>query len=94
MRNLMLSTFVAFAFGALSLAFASSERPPELNCHAGPIEKSYGGSSWLVYACDDNRSAVVASGQGNQAMPFFFILYVRPDGEIQLYGEGTGGHGP
>ncbi|TXK59073.1 hypothetical protein [Alkalisalibacterium limincola] len=90
MRNVMLSALVAFGVGAASPTSASAERPPELNCQAGPIEKSYGGGSWLVYACDDNRSAVVVSAQDNPATPFYFILYVSPDGEIRLYGEGNG----
>ena len=43
-----------------------------------------------MYACDDSRSAIVVSDTGNPAMPFYFILYVKPDGSMRLYGEGTG----
>lgn len=48
-----------------------------------------GGNDWVVYACADGQSVVVAAGAPNPATPFIFI--VRPDGDgIALYGEGTG----
>ena len=61
----------------------------ELQCHTGPATKRLGGNDWVVYACTDGQSVVVAAGAPNPAAPFFFI--VRPDGDgIVLYGEGTG----
>jgi hypothetical protein len=92
MRNVMSSLLPAFALALalVSPSFAAEERPPALTCDAGPAKKSYGGNPWLVYACDDGRSAVVVSDQGNPALPFYFIFYVMPDGAIRLYGEGTG----
>ncbi|WP_132982900.1 hypothetical protein [Thermomonas haemolytica] len=90
MRNMMFSTLASFMLLGATSAFGADERTPALNCEVGPLKRSFGGSPWLVYACGDNRSAVVVSDQGNPAMPFYFILYVNPDGQIRLYGEGTG----
>ncbi len=92
MRNLMFSIAAMIGLPLLGppAAWAGEDRPPELNCEIGPLKKLYGGNPWLVYACSDNRSAVVVSDQGNPAMPFYFIFYVKPTGEMRLYGEGTG----
>ncbi|GAB2493512.1 hypothetical protein GCM10027084_03080 [Pseudoxanthomonas sangjuensis] len=73
-----------------SASHASSDRPPALDCRIGPLHKTYGKTGWLVYACDDSRSIVIVSDQGNPASPFYFIVYVKPDGGMQLYGEGNG----
>ncbi len=69
---------------------ADADRPPALDCQSGPLHKTYGNSNWLVYGCSDSRSAVVVSDAGNPAVPFYFILYVKPDGSMRLYGEGNG----
>ena len=69
---------------------ADDERPPALNCEVGPLHKTYGKTDWLVYGCDDARSVVVVSAEGNPAVPFYFIVYVKPDGAMKLYGEGNG----
>ena len=90
MRNVMFSLLTALSLVVVAPALTAEERPPPLNCEAGPAKKTYGGNPWLVYACDDGRSAVVVSDQGNPAMPFYFIFYVKPDGDMRLYGEGTG----
>lgn len=90
MRNVKFSTLAILTLLGAVPAFAADERPPALNCEVGPVKKSFGGSPWLVYACSDNRSAIVVSDQGNPAMPFYFVLHVKPDGEMRLYGEGTG----
>ena len=71
-------------------AEADSEGPPPLDCRSGPLKKTYGNEAWLVYGCNDHRSAVVVSDKGNPAVPFYFILYVKPDDSVRLYGEGTG----
>ena len=79
----------------LSLALLVTDPQPgrpaeqELKCEIGPLTTSLGGNDWLVYACQDGRSVVIAAGAPNPATPFFFI--VRPDGDgINLYGKGTG----
>jgi hypothetical protein len=89
--------FVATAILALvagtscaSSPAADADRPPALDCQSGPLHKTYGNSDWLVYGCSDSLSAVVVSDASNPAAPFYFILYVKPDGSMHLYGEGTG----
>jgi hypothetical protein len=67
----------------------SAAQQPQLNCKIGPVTKSYGGTNWLVYSCDDKHSILFATAPGNPAMPFYFILY-RHEGRSTLYGEGTG----
>ncbi|GAB3361466.1 hypothetical protein [Lysobacter tyrosinilyticus] len=90
MRFLM-TTFLALAASTSWAAVpAQAERPPDLNCDVGPLHKTYGKTAWLVYACNDSRSVVIVSDKGNPALPFYFILYVKPDGDMQLHGEGTG----
>ena len=89
--------FVATAILALaagtscaSAPIADAERPPALDCQSGPLHKTYGNTNWLVYGCSDSLSAVVVSDAGNPAAPFYFILYIKQDGSLKLYGEGTG----
>jgi hypothetical protein len=70
----------------------TSDQPakPKLSCTSGPLKKTYGGSEWLLYACDDSRSLVVVTQEGNPAAPFYFIFLVTPDGGMKLNGEGNG----
>jgi hypothetical protein len=70
-------------------ASALGTEPPHLNCEIGPLTKTFGRTSWLVYACDDGRSLVVVSGEGSPAMRFYF-MFVWKGGAYQLHGEGTG----
>ena len=62
---------------------ASSAGP--MDCKVGPIEKTYGGSKWLVYGCSDGKSVVFVTPPDSPASPFYFSL--TPD---RLFGEGTG----
>lgn len=75
---------------SIAPAFAEEARPPPLNCEVGPLKRTYGQTQWVVHACDDGHSIVAAADQGNPAQPFFFIFYVKPNGDMQLYGEGEG----
>lgn len=61
----------------------------ELNCNRGPLTKTFGGTQWLVYGCDDNASVVVITAPGNPAMPFYFI-FSKEAASYHLRGEGTG----
>jgi hypothetical protein len=63
---------------------ASSAGGP-MDCKAGPVEKTYGGSQWLVYGCSDGKSVVFVAAPNTPASPFYFSL--TPD---RLFGEGTG----
>lgn len=91
-----MNSLVAIALALVSAASvvapeqAEDERPPALNCDVGPLHRNYGKTDWLVYSCDDTRSVVVVSAEGNPAVPFYFIVYVKPDGTMKLYGEGNG----
>ena len=85
----MFGTALLVLLAASSLTEAEPQAEVELQCHTGPSTKHLGGNDWLVYACADGHSVVVAAGAPNPATPFFFII--RPDGDrIVLYGEGAG----
>jgi hypothetical protein len=90
MRFLTFAALCVMANVSCASTTQEADRPPALNCEIGPLHMTYGQTAWLVYACDDSRSIVVVSDTGNPAMPFYFILYVKPDGSMKLYGEGTG----
>ena len=60
-----------------------------MKCEAGPLNRTFGGTEWLVYGCDDGSSMVVVSAPGNPAMPFYF--FIRPEaGTYRIDGEGSG----
>jgi len=61
----------------------------DLNCQIGPIDKTYGGTKWLVYGCNDNASVVVVTAPGNPGTPFYF-MFMHDSGGYHLHGEGTG----
>lgn len=70
--------------------FGQTPQPaPTLKCEIGPVNRTYGGTNWLVYSCDDNQSVVLLSAPGNPASPFYFILSPK-QGRYTLEGEGTG----
>ena len=87
----MLVVVSAFALAVLSGPVGQdAPAPPEpLQCTAGPVGRSFGGSNWLVYGCSDGETAVVVSAPGNPAMPFVFTLSGREAG-VQVSGEGNG----
>ena len=79
----------------LLLAPASTESqqgapPPQpVRCETGPITRTFGGTEWIVYSCEDEASLVVVSAEGSPASPFFF--YLRPSTEsYEVAGEGSG----
>jgi hypothetical protein len=86
-RLLVASTVIAFA----APAFGQGNPPakPSLDCKTGPISKTYGGTRWLVYSCNDDHSVVAMSQQGNPAGPFYFMFYWE-NGRYRLIGEGAG----
>ncbi|HEX8466872.1 MAG TPA: energy transducer TonB [Allosphingosinicella sp.] len=67
----------------------SAEASPPLSCEKGPLYRTFGGTAWVVYGCEDKTTLAVAAGEGNPAAPFYFILNSK-DGERELYGEGAG----
>src|SRR5262249_29181983 len=71
------------------IAGAAAAQQPELSCTAGPINRTFGGSSWMVYGCNDGKSLVVVSDAKNPAAPFLFVLAWNKAG-YSLSGEGSG----
>jgi hypothetical protein len=69
-------------------AFAIDAKAPE-SCAAGPVEKSYGGSVWLVASCSDGKSLVFVAKEGSKAAPFEFDMIYTGDG-YDLTGKGLG----
>ncbi len=60
-----------------------------LQCRAGPIQRSFGGTQWLTYGCADHLTLIVVSAPGNPAMPFVFTMS-KTDGGVRISGEGSG----
>lgn len=60
-----------------------------MNCHTGPVKKTYGNTPWLVYSCADSKTVVIVSDVGNPAMPYYFAFYIQ-NGNYTLNGEGSG----
>jgi hypothetical protein len=90
MKLLSLLPLLLMAVSATPARSQTAEQPrPDLQCRQGPVKKTYGGSSWLVYSCDDNRSIVIVSASGNAAMPFYFTFAYSGQG-YRLTGEGAG----
>jgi hypothetical protein len=73
---------------AALLALAAVQAEP-IKCKVGPIDHSFGGTEWQVYACDDGRSILARAKDGNPAAPFYFIVAAK-DATYEIYGEGTG----
>ena len=61
----------------------------ELTCEVGPIDRTYGGSAFSIYSCDDGKSVVAVAKPRSPAFPFYFIVSPQ-GGEVRLYGEGDG----
>lgn len=71
---------------------AAAQPSQPMRCETGPVTRTFGGTKWIVYSCDDAVSLIVVSAHGNPASPFFF--YLRPKAEsYELVGEGTGDKG-
>jgi len=71
-----------------SLAQGPSER--RVTCERGPIAtRTYGGTAWHIYGCNDDRSVAVVTAPGNPGLPFYF-MFSESNGQYWLSGEGTG----
>jgi len=49
-------------------------------CLDGPLGRTFGGSSWQVFACDDGRSLAFVAAPGAPPAPFDFTLSYSNDG--------------
>jgi hypothetical protein len=73
---------------AETMAQGPSEQ--RITCDRGPFaSRTYGGTAWDIYGCNDNRSVAVVTARGNPALPFYF-LFAERNGQYRLSGEGTG----
>jgi hypothetical protein len=69
---------------------AQGPSEPRITCDRGPFgSRTYGGTAWDIYGCNDNRSVAVVTARGNPALPFYF-LFTERNGQYRLSGEGTG----
>lgn len=82
---------LAMGMGAGSPAETRSwgAKPAPMKCETGPVKRTFGGTEWIVYSCEDQASMVVVSAKGNPAMPFFFFLKSEGGG-YRIRGEGNG----
>jgi hypothetical protein len=80
------------AAAVLSLA-GVAEAQEALTCNVGSLERTFGGTPWIVHGCNDGKSLVVVSTADNPASPFYFVLLWNgsvPDHGYRVSGEGTG----
>ena len=69
-------------------ALAHDPGQPE-QCATGPIEKTYGGTPWLVASCSDGKSVVFVAKEDSKAAPFEFDLTFTGN-DYDLAGHGKG----
>ena len=59
-------------------------------CDRGPFAtRTYGGTPWDIYGCNDNRSVAIVTARGNPGLPVLFPVR-RTQRQYRLSGEGTG----
>jgi hypothetical protein len=74
----------------VSLSFGvRGETLEGLSCNIGPLDKTYGGSSWQVYSCSDGKTLVAVAAKGSAAAPFHFVFTPDATG-YDLKGAGSG----
>ena len=84
MRLLILSVAIAICLPLL----AGAQTAP-MDCTAGPIIKSFGGSQWLVSSCADDRTVVLRAVKDNPAFPCLIMIAPSPEG-YNIDGRGRG----
>ena len=72
--------------GLVSAQASAAGGAPQLHCITGPVEKTYGGTTWLVHSCEDGKSLVFTAKHG-PAAPFEFDLTHTGEG-YDLDGRG------
>jgi hypothetical protein len=84
---------VAATTAALLMTFVANAQGPSeqrITCDRGPVaSRTYGGTAWDIYGCNDNRSVAIVTARGNPALPFYF-LFAERNGQYRLSGEGMG----
>src|ERR1041384_6576015 len=90
MRRLALIAALSSALAVSTDAFAQGPSQPKLLCDRGPVAiRTFGGTQWQIYGCNDNRSVAIVTAPGSPAIPFYFLL-AWVDGVYTVSGEGTG----
>jgi hypothetical protein len=74
MKKLRLLAQFLFALPLSAFAQQTGDRPPALDCSAGPISKNFGATPWLVYACSDGKSVVAVSVHFEGGVPCSVLL--------------------
>jgi hypothetical protein len=69
----MRATIVLAMLLVSAFPVSAAETKSQLHCVTGPIEKTYGGTKWLVHSCSDGKSLVFTAEAG-PAAPFEFDL--------------------
>jgi hypothetical protein len=65
---------LAAGSGVAAPAPASATEAAKLECKTGPAKRRYGGTLWLVYACNDGRSLAFRPDQNNPNNTAKFVL--------------------
>lgn len=79
---------IALVLAGCTPAAGPSELEPAA-CLAGPVERTFGGTRWLVHGCDDRESLAIRAVPDNPAAPFVFILS-KVDGRYAVGGDPIG----
>jgi hypothetical protein len=88
MKRLALALGIFLTTAAAVPAQGPSER--RITCDRGPLgARTYGGTLWDLYGCNDERSVAVVTARDNPGLPFYF-LFTENNGQYRLSGEGTG----
>jgi hypothetical protein len=91
-RMKLASLAVVLLLATLAFVTAHGEEAAPMqthNCEFGPVPKTYGMTSWLVYTCDGGQSVLIVSAPGSPAAPFMFRFSAREDGYV-LQSQGAG----
>lgn len=67
----------------------ADDQVPPLQCDTGPLQRTYGGTEWVVYSCSDRNTVVIYTAAANPGKEFYF-MFTSQKGELHLYGEGNG----
>ena len=85
----MIAACLLLSVAAPALAAGHPHKKETVACTTGPVTKTYGGSTWLVYGCADGRSVLVISNQGDQNTSEYVMLSPARTG-VQVVSEGWG----
>jgi len=89
MKCVMFSLGLGFLFAITPAHAVNPPASTPLECKSGPVNKTFGGTAWLVYSCSDDHSLAFITPNGSEAFPFYFF-YSWENGTYRLVGEGTG----